>query len=151
LVPTDVLKITLGAFVVVVAAANLSGVRIKARIPRFCYYVLNLLGGIFQGALSAGGPLLVIYAGLTCPDKAAFRATLAVVWLTLDSILLITYLATGAFTEPMLPLVGLGAACMALGTVLGTLVHERIPQKPFRILVYVLLLVSGLALLLPQR
>jgi hypothetical protein len=149
LLPAEALKITLGAFVVLVAAANLFGVRIKVEVPRFCYYLLNLLGGVFQGALSSGGPLLIIYASLTLEDKAAFRATLSIVWLVLDSILCVIYLATGVFTGPMLPLVGLGAACMVLGTVLGAWVHTRISQKPFRTLVYVLLLLSGLALLLP--
>jgi uncharacterized membrane protein YfcA len=147
--PAGVLKIAVGAFVVLVAVANLTGMRINIRIPRLCYYLLNLLGGFFQGALGAGGPLLIIYAGLTIEDKAAFRATLAIVWIALNSILCTIYLATGGFTESMLPLVGLGIACMVLGTVLGMRVHARIPQKPFRMLVYMILLISGLALLLP--
>ncbi len=147
--PSGVLKIALGVFVVLVAASNLTGMRIKIRVPEFFNYLLNLLGGFFQGALAAGGPLLIIYAARVLDDKAAFRATLAIVWIVLNSILCITYLATGGFIESMLPLVGLGIPCMVLGTVLGMLVHARIPQKPFRILVFVLLLISGLALLLP--
>jgi uncharacterized membrane protein YfcA len=53
------------------------------------------------------------------------------------------------FSEPMLPMIGLGTGCMVLGTVLGMLVHARIPQKPFRVLVFGLLLISGVALLVP--
>jgi uncharacterized membrane protein YfcA len=147
--PSGVLKIALGVFVVLVAGANLSGVRIKIGIPRFCYYLLNLLGGFFQGALAAGGPLLIIYTARMIEDKAAFRATLSIVWIVLNSILCLVYVATGGFGERMLPLIGLGIACMVLGTVLGMFVHARIPRKPFRILVFLLLLLSGLALLLP--
>ena len=147
--PAELMKVTLGVFIVLVAASNLAGLRIKIRVPEFCYYLLNLLGGFFQGALAAGGPLLIIYAARMLEDKAAFRATLSIVWIVLNSILCVTYLATGGFTESMLPMVGLGVACMVLGTVLGMLVHARIPQKPVRILVFVLLLISGLALLLP--
>lgn len=147
--PAGFLKIVLGVFVVLVAAANLFGLRIKVGIPRFCYYGLNVLGGVFQGALATGGPLLIIYAARMLEDKAAFRATLALVWIVLDSILCVTYLATGVFSRPMLPMIGLGTGCMVLGTVLGMLVHARIPQKPFRVLVFVLLLMSGVALLVP--
>jgi uncharacterized membrane protein YfcA len=137
------------AFAVLVAVANLTGLRVRVGIPRFCYYGLNVVGGIFQGALATGGPLLIIYAARMIEDKAAFRATLALVWIVLDSILCVTYLSTGVFSKPMLPMIGLGIACMALGTVLGMLVHARMPQKPFRILVFVLLLISGVALLVP--
>ncbi len=147
--PAGALKVALGVFVVLVAAANLFGLRTRIGIPRFCYYGLNVLGGVFQGALATGGPLLIIYAARMLEDKAAFRATLALVWIVLDSILCITYLATGVLSEPMLPMIGLGIACMVLGTVLGMLVHARIPQKPFRIMVFGLLLISGMALLVP--
>jgi uncharacterized membrane protein YfcA len=147
--PAGALKIVLGIFVVLVAGTNLSGLRMKIKIPRLCFYILNVLGGVIQGALAAGGPLLIIYAARMLQDKAAFRATLAVVWIVLDSILCITYAVTGGFSEPMLPMIGLGTGCMVLGTVLGMLAHARIPQKPFRVLVFVLLLISGLALLLP--
>ena len=147
--PAGALKIALGVFVVVVAVANLTGLRIRIRVPALFYYLLNLFGGIFQGALAAGGPLLIIYAARSLDDKAAFRATLSIVWIVLNSILCITYLATGVFNQSMLPAIGAGVACMLAGTVLGMLLHDRLPEKPFRILVFLLLLMSGAALLLP--
>ena len=147
--PAGALKIALGAFVVVVAVANLTGLGIRIKVPALFYYLLNFLGGIFQGALAAGGPLLIIYAARALQDKAAFRATLSIVWIVLNSILCITYLATGVFSRTMLPAMGVGIACMLLGTVLGMLLHDRLPEKPFRVLVFVLLLISGVALLLP--
>ncbi|MBN2494846.1 MAG: sulfite exporter TauE/SafE family protein [Deltaproteobacteria bacterium] len=147
--PAEGLKIALGAFVVLVAGGNLLGLRTRVEVPGIFYYGLNVLGGIFQGALATGGPLLIIYAARMLEHKAAFRATLALVWIALNAILCVTYLSTGVFTAPMLPMIGLGIGCMALGTVLGALVHARIPQKPFRVLVFSLLLVSGLALLVP--
>jgi uncharacterized membrane protein YfcA len=147
--PAGVLKIALGVFVVLVAVANLAGLRIRVKIPELSYYLLNLLGGIFHGALAAGGPLLIIYTARSVEDKAAFRATLSIVWVVLNSILCITYLATGGFSDTMLPALGVGVACMLLGTALGMLAHARMPEKPFRIVVFVLLLISGVALLLP--
>jgi len=60
--PAGALKIALGAFVVVVAVANLTGLGIKIRVPSLFYYLLNLLGGIFQG-----DPLtLQLWIGLVC-------------------------------------------------------------------------------------
>ena len=40
------------------------------------YYLLLFLGGIIHGVFSSGGPLVVLYATRTLPDKGRFRATL---------------------------------------------------------------------------
>jgi len=143
------LKIGLGAFVVVVAAWNLAGIQLQRQVPAGYYHLLNFLGGITQGALACGGPFVVIYAARMLTDKSAFRATLSLVWTVLNSILCITYLATGRFGADTVPLLGLALPGVAFGTVAGIVLHERIPQKPFRVLVFTILFISGLVLLRP--
>jgi len=49
----------------------------------------------------------------------------------------------------MLPLMGFAIPCIIFGTALGIVLHDRIPQKPFRTLIFSLLLVSGLILIRP--
>ena len=147
--PSEQLKIGLGFFVTLVAAYNLSGYTLKRSVPLPYYRILNFLGGISQGAMACGGPFLVIYAARTLSDKSAFRATLSLVWSVLNTILCATYLATGRFNADSIPLIGLALPCVALGTALGIVLHDRIPQKPFRVLVFSVLLVSGLVLVRP--
>lgn len=147
--PSDQLKIGLGMFVVIVATWNLSGFTSKRQAPLPLYYLLNLMGGFVQGAIASGGPFMVIYAARMLKDKSAFRATLSVVWTVLNVILCCTYTATQTWSSDMLPLIGLALPCMALGTALGMALHQRIPEKPFRTLVFSILLVSGLVLLRP--
>lgn len=147
--PSDQLKIGLGIFVSVVAAWNLSGVTLKRQVPLPFYHGLNFIGGIMQGALACGGPFLVIYAARMLEDKSAFRSTLSLVWTTTNTLLCITYAATGSFSREMIPVIGLAFPCVVFGTVLGTVLHERIPEKPFRVLVFSTLFISGLVLLRP--
>jgi len=148
-VPSEGLKVALGVFVVLVAVWNLAGIDIGRRVPRPAYHALNFMGGVTQGALASGGPFLVIYAARMLKDKSAFRASLSVVWTVLNALLCIFYTATRSWNADMIPLIGLAFPCLVLGTVLGLILHERIPQKPFRTMVFSILLISGIILLRP--
>ena len=145
--PTDQLKIALGVFVIVVAVWNLSGITLKRSVPLAYYHLLNFLGGIAQGSLASGGPFLVIYAARMLKDKSEFRATLMLVWTVLNILLCITYTASQSWTADMIPLIGLAIPCIIIGTVAGIYLHDRIPQKPFRTLVFSILLICGFVLL----
>ncbi len=147
--PAESLKLALGAVVTAVAVWNLLGLRLKRPLPGAVYHALNFAGGFTQGALVCGGPFLVIYAARMVPEKSAFRATLSVAWLVLNLVLLIVYTATGAWQREMAPIIGAAIPTVAFGTVLGILFHDRIPQRPFRLMVFAILLVSGLVLLKP--
>ena len=47
----------------------------------------------------SGGALLVVYAAQVLKEKEEFRATLAPVWVVLNSILLVSQVRQGVFTE----------------------------------------------------
>jgi len=144
--PSGQLKIGLGIVVVSVALWNLLGLRLPWEIPRGWYRLLNLAGGFIHGALASGGPFLVIYAARMVPEKSAFRATLSVAWVVLNSVLCMSYTVSGVWDREVGVYIAIAFPCVALGTVLGIVAHDRIPQRPFETLVFVLLLVSGLTL-----
>ncbi len=147
--PSEQLKIALGVFVVMVAVWNLSGVAEKQNIPAPLYSLLIFLGGIVQSALASGGPFMVIYAAKMLPDKSEFRATLNVLWIVLNIVLCIIYTVTGAWNADMLPIIAVGLPCVVFGTIVGIMAHEKIPQRPFSLMVFIILLISGLILLRP--
>jgi uncharacterized protein len=147
--PAEQLKIALGVFVVIVAVWNLSGIAEKKDMPKPFYLFLIFLGGIAQSALACGGPFLVIYAAKMLPDKSEFRATLNVLWIILNALLCITYTINGEWKMEMVPIIAVGLPCVVFGTIVGIYAHEKIPQRPFSLSVFIILLISGLILLRP--
>lgn len=107
-------------------------------------FVLLIAAGLIHGMFVSGGALLVVYSAAKIKDKHAFRATVAAVWVGLNSMMLVQQLWAGQID---LQLSGLTlAACIPalIGLVLGNRLHERISQTVFLRLTYVLLLISGI-------
>jgi len=117
------------------------------RIPAI-YYLLLLAGGLVHGAFASGGPLIVLYAARALPDKGQFRATLCLLWTSLNSVLLIGYALSGTFT----PAVSGGIAAMLpfllAGILAGEKIHDRVHPDLFGKLVFSALLVTGIIMLL---
>jgi len=114
---------------------------------RWTYYLLLVLGGVVHGAFASGGPLVVLYASKALPDKGAFRATLCLLWTTLNTVLLINYAFSGTFTAPVLTGVGAMIPFLVAGIVAGEYLHEKADAKLFGKLVFGVLLVTGLFML----
>jgi uncharacterized membrane protein YfcA len=106
-----------------------------------------LLGGVMHGAFGSGGPFVVYVLGRQGLDKEAFRATLAALWVCLNLVLLVTWLATGAFPADTLSRSAWLAGGALIGMVAGQALFVRLPAAAFRRLVFGLLLLAGLALL----
>ena len=112
------------------------------KMAMFC--ILLFLGGIFHGAFSSGGPLLIIYATLVIKEKGNFRATMCAVWFTLNSIILTEWLIRGVFKmEGIVWLCLITLPFLLVGAFVGTLIHKRISAKNFTRFVYIILLLSG--------
>ncbi|UVE16207.1 sulfite exporter TauE/SafE family protein [Pseudomonas sp. LS44] len=98
--------------------------------------------GISHGLFASGGPLLVYALAATELDKARFRATLVCVWLSLNSVLTLAFLANGSLA-PALPHIASYVPLLAVGVLLGERLHHRVPEQHFRIGIYVLLSITG--------
>jgi len=108
---------------------------------------LLFLGGIMHGAFGSGGPLIVIYATRALADKGPFRVTLCMLWMTLNTVLL-THWAPGLLSRPLVW--HYTAVCTPFtmaSIVLGDYCHHRMNERPFRLLVFGVLLVAGAALI----
>ncbi|MBR9813728.1 sulfite exporter TauE/SafE family protein [bacterium] len=102
--------------------------------------------GIAQGMYGSGGPFLVHALTRLNLGKATFRASMIVVWLTLNCLLVVAYVAKGWWTASvgvqtawLLPLV-------PVGIVIGNWLHNHAPARQFAIVVQCVLLAAGLAL-----
>ncbi|KGK86002.1 sulfite exporter TauE/SafE family protein [Clostridium sp. HMP27] len=148
--PESTLKKILGVFMVLIALRGLfiaykeskEGKEFKA-INNSILSIFLFLGGCIHGAFSCGGPLIILYASEKLPNKSNFRATLSMLWITLDSIIVLQSALSHAITKDVLKLVLYTLPFLAIGAVLGNLAHHRIKDGAFTKIVYVLLFVSA--------
>ncbi|MES1943651.1 hypothetical protein PC39_06035 [Salinisphaera sp. PC39] len=108
----------------------------------------TLAAGVTHGLFASGGPLLVYALSGARLDKARFRATLIVVWFTLNSLLTAAFLVDGSLW-PALPRVAAYLPLLPVGVILGEVLHRRVDEAGFRRAVFAVLLAAGLALAWP--
>ncbi|HEY1556716.1 MAG TPA: TSUP family transporter [Kofleriaceae bacterium] len=133
------LPVAFGVLVVVLAALELLRVS-----PRGGDRGVLALGGVAHGLFGTGGPLVVYVVRRRLADPGAFRATLAVLWVVLDAVLVAWLAATGRYTHDALVALGLLALALAPGVWLGERLHTRLPPRA----AWLVLLASGAALAL---
>lgn len=113
--------------------------------PLFWYhYVLLFIGGIVHGAFASGGPLVVLYASRALPEKGNFRATLTLLWATLNTVLILGFASAGMFTSDHWLLLGEMAPFLVGGIVAGELIHNRVKGEIFSKIVFVTLFITGI-------
>ena len=147
-VPSEqILLIIYGVIILLIAGKNLVCHR-QRTLPKALLLVILLLAGVIHGMFVSGGALLVVYAAQVLKEKEEFRATLAPVWVVLNSILLVSQVRQGVFTEGNIRLILISIIPLFMATWLGKKLVKKVSQKVFLNLTYVLLLVSGLSLIL---
>jgi len=104
------------------------------------------LAGLIHGIYASGGPLLIYALGRLNIPKAVFRSTLAAVWLIFSVILTASYLIAGTFTWESFRAIAMLIPVILTGLVLGEWLHHRIAEYPFRVFVFVVLLVAGISI-----
>lgn len=117
-------------------------------IPEIGLLAVLIMAGVIHGMFLSGGSLLVIYAATVLKDKTEFRATLAPLWVILDSFMFINQIRLGHVNETTIPLILIALIPLIAGIILGVKLFTKINQKNFLTLTYILLLVSGVSLLL---
>ena len=141
-----------GASVVALAALELARLRRPtaapdAPLPPAARAALLAAGGFVHGLFATGGPLAVYVTGRELPDKGRFRATLAVLWLTLNALLVTSYALHGQLTPTSARTTALLAPALLGGLLLGEQLHRRLPPRAFRVGVFAALLAAGLVVL----
>ncbi len=120
-----------------------SNVTLSRSLPKPINYVILFLGGIVHGMFSSGGPLVVLYASRGIPDKGKFRATLCLVWATLNSIIIGSYLANATLTLEDMKRTLYMVPFLVLGIITGEWTHKRVKADGFKLIIFTSLLVTG--------
>jgi len=145
----DMLKQAFGVLVVWFAARELWRMHNSHEDqprPMWITRIITFFAGITHGLFASGGPLLVYAVAGTKIDKAAFRATMIVVWFSMNIVLATAFLLDGRL-QPQLGNVAMYLPLLLVAVKLGNYLHEKINEKHFRLGIYGLLLVTGLILI----
>ena len=120
----------------------ISGSRVSKN-PLMC--LLLFLGGIVQGALGTGGPFVVIYSAKALPEKANLRATLSILWLTVNLIRIGDWTLQGVVWTPDMCFLLLAALPFVFaGVLLGDYLHHKVNDFYFKVSVYAVLCAGGM-------
>ncbi len=116
------------------------------RLSVFAAGLLQIGAGITHAFYTTGGPLLVYSLGRLEMPKGAFRATMCTVWATVNTIMIGVFVANGRINLHSLSLTAALMVVLPVGIVVGEWTHGKINERQFRMVIYSLLIVSGLAL-----
>lgn len=159
MVDTAVLKRILACFVIAISVFRLVQVRIRAVRSRegkqekgdcvkwYSYFALAG-AGVIHGMFSSGGPLAIIYASSAIKERDSFRSTMCLLWITLNTVLTVSYAVDGSITAGMLKTVLCLVPFLVAGIVAGNLIVRKVDNKVFSIVVYACLLVTGIFMLI---
>lgn len=107
---------------------------------------LLLSAGAVHGMFVCGGPLLIGYLSNKIKEKVSFRATISVVWIILNSIILFDDIRIGLWDINTCKLLLVSIPVLILGMYIGAKLYSKISQELFMKITYVLLMISGISL-----
>lgn len=145
----SLLKRIFGLFLVVVSVLELRRMRRSdeaSELDRWWERAFLVAGGALHGAFATGGPMAVYVTSRAIDDKGVYRATLSTLWLLLNVVVVGGYAFQGALGAQTVGLSAWFVPAVLFGVALGEYLHARVPERTFRLLVYGLLTIAGLAL-----
>ncbi len=144
MVETNHLKLPFGLFVSSLALWELiRHVRSNGNGNKTTTPLWLLAGGTIHGLWASGGPLIVYWVGRNLTDKHRFRATLIGMWVLLDASMLVSHICTGKIDMRT----GMDSLCLlpalAVATACGELLHGKLNEFAFRLVVFTVLFLAG--------
>lgn len=104
--------------------------------------VLNFLlfsGGIIHGAFVSGGPLLMIYSTEKIKSKDTFRATMCIIWVILNTFLIVEGMISGAYTQVVSKYILISLPALFIGVWLANKLTCKVNQRMFNYIIYIVL------------
>jgi uncharacterized membrane protein YfcA len=149
----DQLRFAVGVLLTLFSIYNFVRPRLPgpARGGRLADGGVGLLNGLLAGSTGLGGILPTIWCGLRGWSRDEQRAVFQPTAVATFAMTIAWFGGTGLVTADTAYLFALGLPALALGTALGWMLYGKLDDTSFRKVVLALLLVSGLALLMPAR
>lgn len=113
------------------------------KLPKPIGWVIMFLAGIIHMIFVSGGPLLIIAAKNKIKDKETFRVTLSMVWVILNSSILVTDAVGGYFSLDQLWILLIMIPTVIISILIGKFALKKMSNNLFMKLTCVLLFISG--------
>ena len=142
----------LGLYILGYALYSLFGRKVFKRkivMPRWVVHPVSAVGGLVATIFGGlAGAIYATYLDALELSKGVFRVTMSAMLLVLGIVRSIGYAATGVFKPEDAALILASIVPVAIGTVVGDKLHDRLDPAAFRRAVGLLLVGSGAGLLL---
>ena len=143
-VSSDIMYLLLGImFVAVSVFFFVFSSRIRIEPTPASGAVLGVICGICYGLFASGGPTAALYLLPATKDKKEYLATIQAFLCVNNLVILFISLFLGRLDMADLPMVGAGIIAMFAGTLLGLVIHDRIPSSIFGKVIYAFVGVGG--------
>ena len=142
--PTTILQIVLGLFILYACWAPKFSARAYSHAKFFLMGLIGTLLGMFIGS---SGTLIAPYVAAACPDRRQYVATHSVFMMLIHGLKVVVFGALGFSLGTYLPLIVAMIATALLGTIFGRSVLNRLPERVFRRIFQVVLTLLALRLL----
>ena len=106
--------------------------------------ILGIICGICYGLFASGGPTAALYLLPATKSKKEYLATIQAFLCVNNIVVLIISLVLGRLDMADLPMVGAGIVAMLVGTLLGLVIHNKIPASVFGKVIYAFVGVGGM-------
>ena len=134
-------------FIILIALGKMF-VKAEKQMPNIVLLCILFGAGVIHGMFLSGGALLVVYAVTVLKDKDEFRATIAPVWVLLNTILIFSHYQQGYYNIQVFQTTACSILPLAASIILGNRLYKKIDQEHFLKLVYMLLIIAGVSLLI---
>jgi uncharacterized membrane protein YfcA len=139
------LKIFISITISVIALAYLIGFRKNIKNEKKAYAPVGILSGILNGSISMSGPPLIFFFTNQGVKKQIFRANLLTYFLFINIITIPIYIIDGLLTEEALSLSAALLPALIIGAVAGNAFSHLLPERIFRRIILVVVMLSGIA------
>jgi hypothetical protein len=145
----DVLRMMLGGFLLALSLYFMfAAKRIRIRKSVRNGMIAGGIGGIMSGLFSIGGPPVSLYFSAATEEKEEYLATIQGYYVLSNLYVIFLRAQKGYITQEVLIYAAVGLCGMALGTVLGNTVFQRINANTMRKAIYAMMALSGIVMLL---
>ena len=104
---------------------------------------LGVICGVCYGLFASGGPTAALYLLPATKNKKEYLATIQAFLCVNNIVVLMISLFLGRLDMADLPMVGAGIVAMLAGTLLGLVIHDKIPASVFGKVIYAFVGIGG--------
>ena len=145
-VDANVLKVCVGAFVILFSSALLAGWRRPLKREGLARFPVGLAGGFMGGATSMGGPPVILFLANQDMPKDIFRGNIASYFFVVNCFGLAMFGLSGLWTAEVTRLAGVLIPPLLIGTYCGVRVAKALPEEQFRKVAMIAVAVMGVIL-----